>query len=246
MLGAPLIVAESNSFVVANKPAGIVVHEGDGCLLDHLSAAGHPRGKLHPVHRLDVGTSGIVLVAKSSASAARLQSALASTASTKAYLGVCRGTMPLAESGAWGQPLSRRAEGRNNPAGRRPERRPAATAYRVLATAEHLSLLRIELRDGGRTHQIRRHAALAGHAIAGDTRYGDRRHAVHMERQYGLTSAALHAWRLCVPVGNDGEGELRCFEAPPPEGWRKLPFGIADDVTLAWAHGQRIYETSLE
>ena len=229
-LSDKLIIDETNEVVVVLKPPGIAVHDGVDSLLALLSRTGHRT--LKPVHRLDIDTSGVILMAKSQSSAAKLQKALAEDTTSKKYIGILRGH-PQPEEGRWTQDISRRAEGRRNPQGRASERRPAMTNYCVLCHSHtaHLSLAELTLSNSGRTHQIRRHAAVNGHALAGDERYGEKRHAAHMLRTYGLSGVLLHASsiELCV----DGKSHL--YEAPLPPTWSTLLADLgAGNEDLSW------------
>jgi 23S rRNA-/tRNA-specific pseudouridylate synthase len=99
-----------------------------------------------------------------------------------------------------------------------PSGSPAATQYRTLADASHVSL--VELRpETGRTHQLRVHLAHAGHWIVGDDLYGGPRHRAVRDRNLreilNPSHPLLHAWRLGLP---DLPGlSARRFEAPPPK-----------------------------
>ena len=212
------VLDETSDWLVACKPYGASVHEGADSLLQQLSADGHAPPLL-PVHRIDATTTGVVLFAKGGATAALLQEALNAETTSKQYTAVLMGE--LHGAGCWSQPLTRRAEGRKNPQGSpRSARAPASTGYRVLETATdaRLSLVELSLRVAGRTHQIRRHAALARHAVIGDRRYGEARHCSRIERMFGFDRVALHASRLSIRI--DGVDYL--YEAPLPAAWGTL------------------------
>ena len=126
----------------------------------------------------------------------------------KRYCGVVRGSLAPVK-GVWARALSNRAEGRRYPQGARESRVAAATEYSVAASGGGFSAVEFRLRSG-RTHQIRRHAALAGHSIVGDARYG--------KLTPGFGGIALHAWRLTVRL----DGKTRSFETPAPAAWAAL------------------------
>ena len=214
----PLVIEATEDWIAASKPSGIKMYDGHSSLLS-LVETELGCADLRPVHRLDVDTSGVVMIARSARSAAILQRCLRQTETVKEYLGVMRGC-PAVREGIWEYPISRKAEGRRNPRGRYADRMPAATHYRVLRTDDlgHLALARFTLASGGRTHQIRRHAALDRHALAGDKRYGDARHARHIERTFGLSNCVLHACSLRVAI----DGTKYAFEAPPPATWSSI------------------------
>ena len=210
---APHVLGETPDWLVATKPYAASVHEGEDSLLEQLRS-GAGRAALYPVHRIDASTTGVVMFAKSAATAAHLQEALRAETTRKLYTGILMGE--LCGSGRWTQPLTRRAEGRKNPAGSpKTARVSASTGYRVLAADARLSLVELSLDVAGRTHQIRRHAALGRHPVVGDRRYGEPRHCSRIERTFGFGRVALHASRLRIRI--DGVDHL--FEAPLPAAW---------------------------
>jgi|CXWL01.1.fsa_nt_gi 23S rRNA pseudouridine1911/1915/1917 synthase len=173
-------------------------------LLGALSAADRTRltgSEPHLVHRLDVGTSGVVLLARTADAHRGLVAAFGERRVAKTYLAL-----------VWGHPRPR--EGRFDAAlgpdheDRRRMRvdaagRHAATRYRVVAVAPHVALVELAP-ETGRTHQIRVHLAHAGHPVVGDDLYGGPRH--HGIRDVELRDALapphtfLHAWRLTLPA----------------------------------------------
>mmetsp|Transcript_5154 Transcript_5154/g.10107 ORF Transcript_5154/g.10107 Transcript_5154/m.10107 type:complete len:243 (-) Transcript_5154:202-930(-) len=165
-----------------------------------------------------------MLLAKSSGAAAQLQEAMSSKECVKRYRGVVNGVVNgnARQEGCWNKPLTNKAEGRRNPQGKSADRVSASTAYRVVAGSRFLSVLDFEL-GSGRTHQIRKHCAMSGHHLLGDTRYGPLAHAKKIAARYGFDGMALHAASLRVPL----DGELRDFDTPPPAAWAPLlePFG---------------------
>jgi len=151
-------------------------------------------------HRLDVGTTGVVVLARDTATHRALARALGARRVGKVYLTLCWGH-PRPREGRYDAPLGPDRDDRRrmrvDPAGR-----PSVTRYRVLAAPPHASL--VELRpETGRTHQIRVHLAQAGHPIVGDDLYGGPRH--HGVRDAARRAALapdhtfLHAWRLELP-----------------------------------------------
>lgn len=205
---------EDDDFVVVVKPAGMVVHpapgHSSGTLVHALlglggtwSAAG---GEARPgiVHRLDAGTSGLMLAARNDAAHRALAGQLAARSLSRTYLAIVRGRPP-AERGVLEGPIGRSPRDRKRMAV--VERgRPARTHYRLLEQRRDLSLLELEL-DTGRTHQIRVHLAALGHPVAGDAAYGGRR-AGEPGRPM------LHA--ACLRLRHPSTGEALEFEAPPP------------------------------
>lgn len=190
--------------LVLAKPAGMVVHPGhghpDGTLVDALAAAGVP---LAPgsaadrpgiVHRLDRGTSGLLIVASTAEAAAGLTQALAEHRIERRYLALVVG-VPSEPRGRLEGPIGRDPRERTRFAvvG---DGRPATTRYRTLATGragqEPVALLACRL-ETGRTHQIRVHLTAHGHPLVGDEVYGPR---PTIAAQLGLERIFLHAQRL--------------------------------------------------
>ena len=156
--------------------------------------------ELHQVHRLDVSTSGLVLVALDADSHRDLAGAFARRQVSKLYLAVVWGR-PRPRAGRWQVALSPdradRRRMRADPAGR-----PAATDWWVVAAAPYVALVALWPRTG-RTHQLRVHLAAAGHPVVGDDLYGGPRHRGVRDRALAIALAAprslLHAGRLAVP-----------------------------------------------
>jgi len=239
------IVYADERLVALDKPSGASLatrraepHAAVQRLLEAVpsaerSAWGLAAEDLWLVHRLDVGTSGLVLLARDHEAHRELAAAFASRMVEKRYLALVWGH-PRPAAGRWEAPLgpdrSDRRRMRVEPTGR-----PAATAYTTLARAPHVALLRVEPATG-RTHQIRVHAAHAGHPIVGDDLYGGSRHRGVPDP--GLRAALapphtlLHAWRLHLPA-TVATPEL-FLEAPPPPVFRAAleRLGIAVPVGL--------------
>jgi 23S rRNA (uracil1939-C5)-methyltransferase len=135
-----------------------------------------------PVDRCDVGTSGLVVLAKHPDLAAKWQEVLAADTSRKIYVAGARGVTP--SKGAITREL--REEGKMY---------PARTRYRRLAVASGHSVLRV-IPEAGRTHQIRRHLAAIGHPILGDDRYGHAPTNRFFEEKNALDRTFLHCVRL--------------------------------------------------
>ena len=208
------VVYEDADLVVVNKPAGMVVHpapgHGTGTLVHALlglggqwSAAG---GETRPgiVHRLDKGTSGLIVAARNDVAHRALAAQLSDRTMSRTYLAIVRGRL-RAEAGELEGPIGRHPRERKRMAvvagGRF-----ARTRYQVLERKRTHTLLRCDL-DTGRTHQIRVHLATLGHPVAGDVEYGG--------REAGVERPMLHAWRLRLRHPRTGE-EMR-FEAPAPQ-----------------------------
>jgi len=224
------VVHAEDDFVVVDKPAGLVVHHGAGhrgaTLVDGLLArfpdlAGlaergvGERDRPGIVHRLDKGTSGLLVVARSPAAFVALAGQMRRHEAERRFLALVAGTLGP-ERGEIEAPIGRSA--------RRPDRmtvraggRPARTHYVVRGRFERpvpLTLVEATL-ETGRTHQVRVHFDAIGHPVIGDDRYG--RSAARPPAVLSRLSGGrlfLHAWRLSFEYP---PGTRRQWEAPLPE-----------------------------
>jgi 23S rRNA pseudouridine1911/1915/1917 synthase len=221
------IVYEDGALLVVDKPAGLVVHPGAGrlsgtlvnALLYHVGGLSGVGGVLRPgiVHRLDRGTSGLLVVAKNDLAHRALSKQFAERTVEKEYLALVLGT-PRAREGTVDAAIGRHPVERKRMSVRREGGRDARSSYRVVETFDGASLVRVRIHTG-RTHQIRVHLASLGHPVAGDPTYGGTRVpaarlASSRTALQGLTRPALHAARLCFvhPV----TGARLEFESPLP------------------------------
>ena len=205
------IVYEDGDILVVNKAPGVTVHPGPGhyadtlgnFILAHYDATGE-EADFHPVHRLDRGTSGLLVTAKHPHAQEVLKNQLHTGDFQRIYLAVCDG-IPDPAQGLVDAPLGPK-EGSLVEQEVRPDGKEARTHYRVLSTHSGRSLLRLEL-DTGRTHQIRVHMAYLGHPLTGDFLYGT-------EDKSLISRTALHSAQLTLrhPV----TGVLLHFDAPLP------------------------------
>ncbi|HEY0781883.1 MAG TPA: RluA family pseudouridine synthase [Thermoanaerobaculia bacterium] len=231
--GALDVLYEDADLVVLDKPAGLSVHPGAGRqsgTLAHRLLARYPEmagvggpGRPGIVHRLDLGTTGAMVVARTAAAYAALSRDFAARRVKKEYLAVCYGA-PQPRAGTIEAPIARHRE-------RRQEMtvahggRPARTDYRTLAApaGRGIALLHLDL-GTGRTHQIRVHLKSRGHPLVGDPVYGEARwRALPRPQQPPLRDfprPALHAWRLTVHHPQ-GDRELH-FTAGVPADLRQL------------------------
>lgn len=194
--------------VVVDKPAGLAVHRGwaserDVAMTRVRDAIG---AHVYPVHRLDRGTSGVLVFALSSELASTFSGLFASGAVQKTYLALVRGVPP--EQGLIDHPLPP-GEDRNEP------RVDARTAYVRREVFGRYSL--VEARpETGRLHQIRRHFKHISCPIIGDVRYGKGEHNRLFREQFDLHRMFLHALRIRFP--HPASGATIDIEAPlPPE-----------------------------
>ncbi len=195
------VVYEDDTVIVVDKPAGLVVHPGagnlEGTLVSGLLARypdieGVGDDPVRPgiVHRLDAGSSGLLVVARTDEAAEHLIAQFSDHSATRRYDAVVWG-VPDAPHGIIDAPIGR---DRGDPlrmavvAGGR----PARTDYRVVGTYSNPALVsRLECRlETGRTHQIRVHLASINHPLVGDPTYSQRRPTL------GLARPFLHAAEL--------------------------------------------------
>jgi len=218
------IVHDDESIVVVDKPVGVAAHPSVGwtgpTVLGALSAAGYriatsgAAERAGIVHRLDVGTSGLMVVAKSEAAYTALKRAFHDREVEKIYHAVVQGHP---------DPLSGTIEG---PIGRHPRSdwkfavveggKHSVTHYETLEAFPSASLLEVHL-ETGRTHQIRVHMAAQRHPCVGDAMYGA---DPSITARLGLTRQWLHATRLA-------------FSHPDSRDWVTFSAAYPDDLAHA-------------
>lgn len=220
------IIFEDESLLVVNKPAGLVVHPAAGihsgtlanALAFHFQQLSTRAGELRPgiVHRLDKGTSGLMVVAKNEATHESLADQFRAREVYKSYVALVHGVVKQ-ESGRIEQPIARDPRTRIRmavvPAGR-----GALSLYKVRRSFKSFTLLDVELKTG-RTHQIRVHLSWLKHPVVGDEVYGGGRDKTVQDVRLRaairkLQRQFLHAERLGFrhPVS----GESLQFVAPLP------------------------------
>lgn len=221
------IVHEDARLLVVDKPAGLVVHPGAGvasgtlvnALLHRVRDLSGVGGVLRPgiVHRLDRGTSGLLVVAKDDEAHRTLARQFATRSVEKEYLAIVLG-VPARRQGTTDAPIGRHAVDRKRMAVRTDRGRAALSSYRVVEALDGAALVRVRIHTG-RTHQIRVHMAALGHPVAGDRTYGGTRSAPSRRMSSraalaGLARPALHATRLAFD--HPASGERLSFESPLP------------------------------
>jgi 23S rRNA pseudouridine1911/1915/1917 synthase len=221
------LVHEDDDLIVVDKPAGLVVHPGAGtaggtlvnALLHHAKNLSGIGGVLRPgiVHRLDKGTSGLLVVAKHDAAHRSLVEQFASRTVEKEYLALVLG-VPRAKEGTVDAPIGRDPRDRKRMSVRATRGRAARSSWRVEEGFDGAALLRVRIHTG-RTHQIRVHLASLGHPVAGDSTYGgtrtpSSRSAAARAALLGLERPALHAARL--RFDHPRTGERLFFESALP------------------------------
>ena len=222
-----VVVHEDRHLLVVNKPAGLVVHPGAGAasgtlvnaLLRHVRDLSGVGGVLRPgiVHRLDRGTSGLLVVAKDDETHRSLVRQFSGRTVEKEYLALVLGS-PARSAGDVNAPIGRDPVHRQRMSIRAPRGRDARTSWRLEERFDGAALLRVRIHTG-RTHQIRVHLASVGHPVAGDAVYGgtrapSSRRAEARQALRSLERPALHAARLAFT--HPASGERLAFSAPLP------------------------------
>ena len=193
--------------VVANKPSGLLVHRGwgdddDVAMFRVRDAIG---AHVYPVHRLDRGTSGALIFARTRQAAAVLTEGFETRQIDKRYLALVRGTPPA--SGTIDHPIPKSVDG---------PRVPAVTRFVLVArsSVDRCALV-LAMPETGRGHQIRRHFKHIAHPLVGDVNYGSGEINRHYRARYDLHRLALHAHAIAFdhPV----TGARIAITAPMPD-----------------------------
>jgi len=221
-MGLLRILYRDEWLVAVDKPDHLLVHRSRQAR-DHVVALQLARDQvgqyLHPLHRLDRATSGVLLFALDAVSANRVMTAFAEGRVEKHYRAVVRGR-PL-EEGVIDHPLRDPDSGLM---------KDSVTRWRRLATADLSALpeapdpavyaLLEVCPQTGRTHQIRRHLKHLAHPVIGDTTYGKGLHNRFFRSAFGLHRLMLHAETLTLP--HPTTGDRLTIEAAIPEEWGPL------------------------
>lgn len=227
------VVSWGLGWLVADKPSGMSIHNDPGADLCSLLLAAGRAGRLpgvgrelsalHAVHRIDRDTSGIVLLAADSNMLAFFGGQFAAKTVGKRYLALVHGRAdePSANPrwNEWNWPLTVGAAGRADPMGRS-RRKPSTTRWQMLGCSPHYSIVACEP-ISGRTHQIRRHAKLAGHPVVGDRRYGSTRALAYLSRCHRFNRLGLHAHELTICLPGEAKPEI-FVSGGLPEAMRRL------------------------
>ena len=230
------IVHEDEHCLVVDKPAGIAVHPGagnrDGTLVNGLLNHRPELGKLPRagiVHRIDMDTSGLLVVAASLAAQQRLAGAIAAHVVGRRYFGVAEGEMIAGCT--IDKPIGRDYRNRTRRQVRE-DGRPAVTRVRVKERYRAHTAFQARL-ETGRTHQIRVHMASIGHPLVGDRRYGARGrlprapHPQVILTLRGFARQALHA--AALEFDHPASGARLRFEAPLPRDLAELVAVLRQD-----------------
>jgi 23S rRNA pseudouridine1911/1915/1917 synthase len=204
---------------VVNKPAGMVIHPGDGtdnttlvhALLNHCPNALSPIGApLRPgiVHRLDKETSGVIAVAKSELAHLSLAEQFAGRKTGKLYQAIVCGK--IRKHGEFNQPIGRHPKVRVKMAVSEKGKSACTKWERISSFADEFSHVKCEILSG-RTHQIRVHFSAAMHPLAGDLTYGYKQLKA---KSVVFPRVMLHAWKLSI--FHPGHKKQVSFISPPP------------------------------
>ena len=223
------VLYEDSDLLVVNKPAGMVVHPAAGhssgtlvnALLHHVDDLSGIGGELRPgiVHRLDKGTSGVMVVAKHDRAHEALAAQFHDREVDKEYVALVWG---LVQAGRRiDLPIGRDLNDRQKMSARSRRARSAVTRITKARQLRGVTLCHVAIATG-RTHQIRVHLSAIGHPVVGDATYGgvkarvaqDLRSVLRLDRPF------LHASRLAFT--HPGDGRAMSFEAPLPDDLQRV------------------------
>lgn len=213
------IIYEDDKLMVVNKPAGIAVHGGSGVSAGVIEAFRQLRPEvkeLELVHRLDRDTSGLLMIAKKRSMLRHLHEQLRGSNVDKRYLALVRGHWPTAKNKVFAPLLKNNLRSGERMVEINPEGKEALTLFKVIRRFGDFATLVEASPVTGRTHQIRVHAKFAGHAIAGDPKYGDEEFTKAI-RALGGKRLFLHAYALTITLPNN---KTLSLEAPVEPLWK--------------------------
>lgn len=229
------ILFEDDALVVVNKAPGVVVHPGAGThgatlvhhLLYHLGETFKALSPIRPgiVHRLDRGTTGVLVVAKTRKALEHLGGQFKDRTVNKTYQAVAWGKLP--PKGRWTSAVGRDRKDRKKMSSRTDVPRSAQTQYRTLGLGQGLSWVELSPKTG-RTHQLRVHLSEAGFPIVGDELYGGLASPARIrdlaselgQELRRLDHTLLHACRL--ELDHPVTAERLSFEAPLPPDFARV------------------------
>lgn len=208
------IIFENNDLIAINKPSGIAVHKGSGLRFGVIEAFRqiYPEQPLELVHRLDRETSGCLLLAKNRQILAQLHELLRHEKTVhieKTYLALLDGIWPggkktidvgISKIKRGGEHIMQADKAGDRAISHFEPVEIFALDSNHAEIPGPCSLMKITI-DTGRTHQIRVHAQYSGHAIIGDTKYGNKT-ANRKFREFGLKRLFLHAEKLYLPLAD--------------------------------------------
>ena len=217
------ILYDDGDIAVVDKPAGMVMHPAAGhpsgtmvnALLHHVTGLSGVGGQQRPgvVHRLDKGTSGVIVIAKNDLAHRALSQQFHDRQVQKEYMALVWGHPTRGRT--LDQPIGRDPRNRKKISSRASHARPAITVMTDVERLDGVSLVRVQIHTG-RTHQIRVHLSEAGYPVVGDDLYGGGRKDVpaSLAATKRLTRPFLHASRLAFT--HPSTGEVIAFESDLP------------------------------
>jgi len=228
------VLYEDADLIVVNKPAGMVVHPAPGhaggtlvnALLHHVDDLSGIGGELRPgiVHRLDKGTSGVMVVAKHDAAHQELSRQFQDREVEKEYVALVWGE--VRQGRRIEDEIGRDPNDRKKMSARARRSRTAVTRVTKAEFLRGVTYVHVAIYTG-RTHQIRVHLSTIGHPVVSDAVYGGvRRHVPsHLRAVLGLERPFLHAMRLAFTHPTEADRRME-FTAPLPDDLQ----GVLDDI----------------
>jgi 23S rRNA pseudouridine955/2504/2580 synthase len=199
------VIFQDKHLLVIDKPAGVAVHGGSGMSYGIIEAlrASRPRETLELVHRLDRDTSGCLAVARDRATLVSLHALIRNSGMHKTYLGLVSGSWQLGTKRI-DAPLAtdNRQHGERHVRVAEAGKDSVSVFKPVQFFGSLATLMEVDI-PTGRTHQIRVHAAFAGHPLLGDDKYGDRERNAELKR-HGLKRTFLHAQSIAFDWPGSG------------------------------------------
>ncbi len=228
------IVYEDDSVLIVNKPPGLVTHPTEtlrsgtlvNALLNYTDKLSTVNGPMRRgiVHRLDKGTTGVLIIARTDAAHLNLAAQIGARTVKRCYRTLVLGNVEP-DVGEISAPIGRHSIERVKMSVKYLDGREAVTLYEVIdrfkIENEVISYLKVSLKTG-RTHQIRVHFSSIGYPVCGDQKYGKKHRLIQMSRQ------ALHAME--VGFTHPETGEDVSFSAPLPSDFKKQLSALADSA----------------
>ncbi|MCL1788868.1 MAG: RluA family pseudouridine synthase [Oscillospiraceae bacterium] len=218
------IIYEDAHILLADKPAGLLCHDGRDNLINRIKAYLYKKGEFEPenensfepalCNRIDRNTGGIVIAAKNAETLRVMNDKIKFRQVTKLYLCLLTGVPKQKEATLTAYLQKDEATNTVKITNKKTsENKTIITKYRILSEKDGLALAEIDLITG-RTHQIRAHMAYIGYPLLGDGKYGRNR----INKQYGVDKQALYSYKLIFNAEKDAENSHlnylsgRCFE----------------------------------
>jgi len=218
---AASVIHEDENWIVVNKPDGLAVHGGSGLnfgLVDVVKSL-FEEPSISLVHRLDRATSGVMVMARTRKAAVHFHESLINGCVQKNYLAVLCGVLREPQSVSAKLKKTHPTANENQVVVDEKFGKEALSHFRCQQAGARLSLAEVEI-ETGRTHQIRVHAALIGHPVLGDERYGNE--VINREvRVNGARRMYLHAHKITFP-NIDTSSPAHKFSVEPDKQWREI------------------------